>query len=136
MFQVPLTFSKFDLRDYLWNLYGLEATKVRSIVKISPPERSRRAPATKYMTIEMEKPFVWPAAPEDKEPWNNKLYQARERNQDAQWREMMNRNKGKLYSSKDDAKTNERKDLRKQAEALLRGEKVWQNDNKEDEKPL
>ncbi|KAH6664774.1 hypothetical protein F5X68DRAFT_225552 [Plectosphaerella plurivora] len=136
MFQVPLRFSKFDLRDYLWNLYGLEAKKIRSVVKISPPENSRRAPSTKFMTIEMDQPFVWPEAPEDKEAWNQKMYQARERNQEKQWKQMMARSRGHISTTKEDAKSEARKSLRKQAEALLRGEKEWKNDNKVEEKPL
>lgn len=134
MFQVPLRFSKFDLRDYLWNLYGLEAHRIRSVIKISPPSANKRAPSTKFMTIEMDKPFVWPAPPEDKEPWNHKLFTSRERASNAQWKSLWDMHqKGKLGDGKD---PEERKTLRARAERLLRGQEVWKSDNTVDEKGL
>lgn len=68
-FQVPRSFSKLDLRDYLWNLYDLRALRITTQIKWSQWTRSRgsrfRTPQKKKMIIDMESPFVWPA--EDKE---------------------------------------------------------------------
>lgn len=70
-FKVPRNFNKMDLRDYLWHVYGLRALNVT--VSLSPGTFARRPmdlaryrqSQTKYMTIEMEEPFVWPEIPEE-----------------------------------------------------------------------
>lgn len=75
-FIVPLHFNKLDMRDYMWHVYGVRALTVRSFVEqqrvraIDPdadiPRRKwHRPPAIKKMTIEMDKPFVWPEEPSD-----------------------------------------------------------------------
>ncbi|GMM51199.1 mitochondrial 54S ribosomal protein YmL41 [Starmerella bacillaris] len=67
-FQVPRTFNKLDLRDYLWHLYGLRAINITTQIKWSKWARSSgtrfRTPQKKKMIIDMEQPFVWPV--EDK----------------------------------------------------------------------
>lgn len=70
-FKVPRNFNKMDLRDYLWHVYGLHVLNVT--VSLSPAVYVRRfgdlaryrTSQTKYMTIDMEEPFVWPEVPED-----------------------------------------------------------------------
>lgn len=70
-FAVPRNFNKMDLRDYLWHVYGLRALNVT--VQLTPPVYQRgmddharfRGPQFKYMTIEMEEPFIWPSIPEE-----------------------------------------------------------------------
>ncbi|OLN87985.1 54S ribosomal protein L23, mitochondrial protein 1 [Colletotrichum chlorophyti] len=133
-FNVPITFTKFDLRDYLWNLYSVEVTAVRSWVKQLPIERKRlgagyyRPQSQKFMTVQMTKPFVWPAPPEDLEPWNKKLYDAREATSQTQVKADIRRQLGKLpYPSKDEESI-ERRNLRKQAQDLLSGKEQWTND--------
>lgn len=75
-FIVPKSFNKFDLRDYLWNLYGLRAFNITTQLLHSKYVRDGQSLARyrtgqiKKMTIEMLEPFVWPKEPEDKEPWN------------------------------------------------------------------
>lgn len=76
-FLVPLHFNKLDLRDYLWHAYGVRCTNIRSFVqqqkmrqddhsrKRPMPRRWYRGPAIKKMTVEMDKPFMWPEEPED-----------------------------------------------------------------------
>ena len=75
-FIVPLHMNKLDLRDYMWHVYGVRALTVRSYVEQQPvrlvnpnaevPVRKWHRPqAIKKMTIEMDKPFVWPKEPED-----------------------------------------------------------------------
>lgn len=78
-FQVPLNFSKFDLRDYLFHAYNVRAINIRSFVAHSPvrdhiekPRQFFREEQKKFMTIEMDKPFVWPKEPEDWQPWGKK----------------------------------------------------------------
>lgn len=70
-FIVPRNFNKMDLRDYLWHMYGLRALSVT--VALSPATYNRngddyarfRTSQVKYMTIEMEEPFIWPDIPKE-----------------------------------------------------------------------
>jgi large subunit ribosomal protein L23 len=75
-FLVPLDFSKYDLRDYLYHAYNVKSFNIRSYVKQMPVRDAQakqrswfRADSEKYMTVEMEQPFVWPALPENEKPW-------------------------------------------------------------------
>lgn len=77
-FLVPLDFSKYDLRDYLYHAYNVRVFNIRSFVKQMPVRDTRerlrhwfRPESKKYMTVEMEQPFVWPEIP-DLEPWGQK----------------------------------------------------------------
>ena len=40
-FIVPLWFSKFDLKDYLFNLYGVKALRIRSLVEHAPLQQGK-----------------------------------------------------------------------------------------------
>ncbi|KAL5116759.1 mitochondrial 54S ribosomal protein YmL41 [Pleosporales sp. CAS-2024a] len=78
-FLVPLNFSKYDLRDYLYHAYNVRCFNIRSSVKLMPvrdtPDKPRnwfRPESKKYMTVEMEQPFVWPKVP-DLEPWGKEI---------------------------------------------------------------
>ncbi|KAF2131620.1 mitochondrial ribosomal protein subunit L23 [Dothidotthia symphoricarpi CBS 119687] len=80
-FQVPLDFSKYDLRDYLYHAYNVKCFNVRSYVKQMPVRDTREQPrhwfrpeSKKYMTVEMELPFVWPETP-NLEPWGKNAKQ-------------------------------------------------------------
>lgn len=70
-FLVPRNFNKMDLRDYLWNIYGLRALNVtvqllHAKFERGPNDVARyRGPQYKKMTIEMEEPFIWPDLPQD-----------------------------------------------------------------------
>lgn len=80
-FQVPLYFSKLDLKDLLWHAYRVRISTVRSWVIeskiINVPRNSKRdipgkktqirPQATKKMIVGLEKPFVWPPSPDFKE---------------------------------------------------------------------
>lgn len=72
------------------------------------------------MTVEMEKPFVWPEVPE-LEPWDKKVFDAeqkdRKERQDAMRPDASNR------------PTKERKSIAEQAQAILDGEDSWQTGN-------
>lgn len=74
-FLVPLDFSKYDLRDYLYHAYNVRCFNIRSVVKQQPVRDTRDQPrhwfrpeSQKFMTVEMEEPFVWPEQP-DLKPW-------------------------------------------------------------------
>ncbi|GJC79135.1 54S ribosomal protein L23, mitochondrial [Colletotrichum liriopes] len=139
-FNVPLTFTKFDLRDYLWNLYGVEVTAVRSWVKQSPIERKGassgyfRPQSQKFMTVQMTKAFVWPSPPEDLEPWNKKLWDAREATSQKQYREDVARQLGRLAYPSKDKESVERKKLRREASKMMEGKKEFKNDVELDSK--
>jgi len=76
VFEVPLNFSKLDLRDYLFHLYGVEVLAIRSSVlpgklqrkyriRAGPGIQVRRGPmirtrARKKMIVQLVKPFRFP----------------------------------------------------------------------------
>ncbi|KAK9462572.1 mitochondrial 54S ribosomal protein uL23m [Lipomyces oligophaga] len=64
-FKVPTNFNKFDLRDYLHNVYGLTVRNVFSNLRFN--ERTRAL--VKYMIVEMDEPFLYPPFPENLSPW-------------------------------------------------------------------
>ncbi|KAM3067257.1 mitochondrial 54S ribosomal protein YmL41 [Clarireedia jacksonii] len=128
-FIVPLNLNKLDLRDYLYNAYGIEVRGVRSYIQQQKltqgkPNALRQKPrqwfrprSIKRMTVEMAKPFVWPEEPKDLSPWD----------QD-QWKKRSDTEKAIRESFQLDARqkpTNERLTIAEQAKALLRGEEKW-----------
>lgn len=95
-FRVPLSFNKFDLRDYLYNAYSCPVLKVQSWIINSRPtqklvrgaeENTRRSgrwyrpQAKKYMSVRLAEPFVVPSRPPVKElkPWDYDLWRSLER---------------------------------------------------------
>lgn len=139
-FQVPLRFTKFDLRDYLWNLYGVEVTAVRSWVRrpVAPIKNAAgrfvRPTAEKYMTVEMTQPFVWPKEPEDLSAWDSALYRMREKMLEDQEKIRDDRYKGKIALASDGRLSQEEKTYRAMAKELLEGKKKWENGVALDEK--
>ncbi|KAK7528705.1 mitochondrial 54S ribosomal protein uL23m [Phyllosticta citriasiana] len=128
-FLVPLHFNKLDMRDYLWHVYGIETVgSIRSFVQQQPLRMDKpgatlprqrhwyRERSIKKMTVEMDKPFIWPEKPEDLSPWSHDLYHAAEEF------------RGDQESKEDDihAKPADTKTLREQAEELLSGKTKWQ----------
>lgn len=95
MFHVPLNTNKFDVRDYLYNLYGLVTTNVKVMIQQgelqrgTTYERSRnkhfkkalpmtRPASSKRVIVTMDTPFKYPDPPtseKDLEPWNIKIAQ-------------------------------------------------------------
>ncbi|KAF6842162.1 ribosomal protein L23 [Colletotrichum plurivorum] len=132
-FHVPLRWNKFDLRDYLWNLYGVDSVNVRSWLKQKPVTRKGSGAGSyyrplpdKYMTAELTTPFVWPEPPSDLEPWSNQLWETREEIREQQETMQTERSRGNLpYPSKQPMDA-QRRFLRDEAEALLKGEKKWE----------
>lgn len=78
-FIVPKSFNKLDLRDYLFNIYGLRAMNVTTqllharYTRSTPASPRYRGPQIKKMTIDMAEPFIWPEEPEDKSAWNTEF---------------------------------------------------------------
>ncbi|KAI8281326.1 54S ribosomal protein L23 [Colletotrichum sp. SAR11_240] len=130
-FQVPLTFTKLDIRDYLWNLYKVHTTGVRSWVDSSSAVRKPRGgyyrpQPKKFMMVQLVKPFVWPEPPTDLEPWNKKLWQARTDAANEHFKSQAHLQAGNLhYPSELGMTSTPRKRLADQAKALLNGEKQW-----------
>ncbi|KJZ77957.1 hypothetical protein HIM_02594 [Hirsutella minnesotensis 3608] len=133
-FQVPLRFTKFDLRDYLWNLYGVEAKKVRVYVKEQPLMRRAkdqqsfyRPRSLKIMTVELAKPFQWPEVPENTEPWSRDLWQQREKAAYEAEEDGYNKNRGTIPLVSEKPLSQERKELASLARQMLSGEVKWTN---------
>jgi large subunit ribosomal protein L23 len=133
-FQVPLRFTKFDLRDYLWNLYDVEVKKVRSYVKEQPLTQRLgtrswyRPQPKKIMTVELAQPFQWPAVPENAEPWSKELFDMRQRRQDEAGEDSLVRQKMDIPLKSRKPRDQGRRDLAALAEKMLAGEVQWSND--------
>ncbi|EON61183.1 hypothetical protein W97_00395 [Coniosporium apollinis CBS 100218] len=129
-FMVPLNLNKLDLRDYLYNAYGVKVLSVRSFVAQSPvrqdkPDAERPKPrkwyrerAKKYMVAELERPFVWPDVPEDFSPWDKETHDAAEKEQEAFRETMMPDASTRAPGGRDT--------LAEQARRLLEGKERWQ----------
>ncbi|KAL8930961.1 MAG: hypothetical protein Q9208_000062 [Pyrenodesmia sp. 3 TL-2023] len=129
-FITPLNLNKFDIKDYLYHLYGVEVLSVRSYVQQAKVRRGKpgdripkagffRPRATKRMTVEMPatSPFVWPEAPTDFSPWDQEAQRKAEASQKRE--KKLTGDEGR-YMPKPGAE-----ELRKQAEELLAGKSTW-----------
>ena len=121
-FKVPLNFSKFDLRYYLFHAYNVRSVNIRSSIKHSPIRDSENARRTwyreeqqKFMVIEMDRPFVWPAEPENFEPWG---VEEKKKSTEEQMR-------AKIDTDEKIAESAQR--LRAQAMGLLKKPKTWED---------
>ncbi|KAJ2993173.1 hypothetical protein NUW58_g1922 [Xylaria curta] len=137
-FKVPLTFNKFDLRDYLFHAYRTPVLGVRSQLRQQRVRRSKvhgriyRPPPIKTMTVQLTQPFVWPRVPTDIKPWKKpsaaKMKAQEKRNHTYQSRI----SKTGFMPLRDEMKESQsRKDLKKEAKRLLKdGE--WTNNRELD----
>ncbi|KAI0443148.1 hypothetical protein F4803DRAFT_333267 [Xylaria telfairii] len=132
-FKVPLTFNKFDLRDYLFHAYNTPVLAVRSQIRqrrtISRNHRGRlsRAPRIKTMTVQLTQPFVWPSMPTDITPWKQPSEaRAVEYHKDMHRERRVIQKKGKLPLRDEKEEPQTRKNLRKEAKRLLK-EGGWTN---------
>ncbi|KAF2238971.1 hypothetical protein EV356DRAFT_225183 [Viridothelium virens] len=121
-FITPLNTNKLDIRDYLFHVYGVTCVRVRSYIqqqRVRGGKRRKwyRPRATKRMTVQMDKPFVWPEEPTDFEPWSKETFDAAHEEQ-RKAREQ-SRPMADLKDSTD------RKTLAEQAEQLLSGKEKW-----------
>ncbi|KAL8997953.1 MAG: hypothetical protein Q9169_002875 [Polycauliona sp. 2 TL-2023] len=130
-FITPLHLNKLDLKDYLYNLYGVQVLSVRSYVQQAcvrqdkpgarwPKQRRWYRPrASKKMTIEMPatSPFVYPEAPTDFTAWDKEM---QDRAQESREKDQEAYGPRGTRLPKEDGKS-----LREQAEELLKGKKAW-----------
>ncbi|KAI0014376.1 hypothetical protein F4779DRAFT_8148 [Xylariaceae sp. FL0662B] len=133
-FKVPLTFNKFDLRDYLLHAYGVMTLGVRSqLVQQRPvpakgrPGRIYRPAPIKMMMVELASPFVWPDEPADKTPWNDPAQEKRHKlaeKQEAQEKDM--EKTGRLAMRDERGANEQNRALKKEARRLLH-EGGWDN---------
>jgi len=106
-FQVPLRFTKLDIRDYLWNLYNVEVTSVRSQVRLSPltqrplGKQIYRPVSKKFMMVELVNPFHWPTVPSNLEPWSKTLWQSRSDEWENQSKEQLDKMMGRILLAAD-----------------------------------
>lgn len=128
---VPLSFNKFDLRDYLFHAYSVRTLSVRSFIKQLPIQRVQRGSkrdipgrrqlfrpkSLKKMSVELEKPFVWPEVPGDLEAWDHGRYHMLVGEAEA-------RASGQTGKGGEDAQ-GKRRSIAEQAQMLLRGQSVW-----------
>ncbi|KAK4693199.1 hypothetical protein P7C71_g4159, partial [Lecanoromycetidae sp. Uapishka_2] len=127
-FLTPLWFNKLDLKDYLYNAYGVQALHVRSyiihgkVVRDARTGHLSRLRQQKKMTIEMPQnmPFVWPEEPEHLDPWDVEVQRAGE--QETRERREDRSDQGTVMGVPVEA---DRKTLKSQAEALLTGKTRW-----------
>ncbi|KAI9709566.1 MAG: hypothetical protein M1820_003326 [Bogoriella megaspora] len=128
-FITPLSFNKLDIRDYLFHAYGITCFRIRSYVhqhrvrqgkpRAVAPKRGQwfRPRATKRITVEMDKPFVWPDEPEDFTPWSKKTNDAA---QEAQKQAQESHTaKAQMQPAED------RDTVAEQARRLLEGKEKW-----------
>lgn len=129
-FLTPLWLNKLDLKDYLYNLYGVQVLRVRSYViqgKVRRNPRTRilsRASAQKKMTVEMvqDQPgqgaFVWPEEPQNLEPWKKEVKDLEDRYQEERTKRQQPDERHKLEPVG-------AKGLKERARALLAGKVRW-----------
>ncbi|KAI1377781.1 hypothetical protein F4677DRAFT_415479 [Hypoxylon crocopeplum] len=135
-FKVPLTFNKLDIRDYLLHAYNVPVLSVRSQLSQRRPKkknvtsknvRAVRPPPIKTMTVELQKPFVWPKAPKDSTPWvpeMTRLRNATNERREAQEQKLVKTGNVRL---RDEVSLRpERVALKKEAQRVLK-EGNWEN---------
>lgn len=79
------------------------------------------------MTVELAKPFQWPEAPTDLEPWNHELWKMREDLMEKRNEEQINQHKFEIAMRSKEEMSKERRELKGLAERMLRGEVKWEN---------
>jgi len=145
---VPLRFNKLDLRDYLYHLYGVEVRKVRSWLLQKPPHREfeetidnpratgrwSRPPPEKRMTVELLRPFVFPAPPEDRSPWDGLMHDRMKKEMQEHLDMRRGARQNKFPLPDEVPLRTERVTLAKEAKKLMLGEKRWSNGIELDER--
>lgn len=134
-FNVPLSFNKLDFRDYLWNVYNVEARSVRSFVNQMRPRQRQYGPSQggkwyrprsqKMMIADLARPFVWPEAPEDLTPWDKLMFDAVEGEHKKSIEAQYARAKGTPKLREQMGLSPDRRKLRTEAEELLAGRRKW-----------
>ncbi|KAI1197540.1 hypothetical protein F5X97DRAFT_177166 [Nemania serpens] len=130
-FEVPLTFNKFDLRDYLLHAYKTPVIAVRSQLRQQPVKRSsgriHRPAPIKTMTVQLTKPFVWPRVPTDVKPWRRpEMAKVKANEEQHEKLQQTVQKTGKMPLRDELVASHERKELKREAKRLLR-EGGWTN---------
>ncbi|ATZ56114.1 Bcmrp20 [Botrytis cinerea B05.10] len=128
-FIVPLNLNKLDLRDYLWNAYGIEVRGVRSYIqaqklregkpgaKMPTPRKWFRPRSIKRMMVEMDRPFVWPEEPKDFSEWDQEGVKKRQ--------EYEQELQAGQYPDAKQKPSKERLSIAEQARKILQGKEKW-----------
>lgn len=133
---MPLRFNKLDIRDYLLHAYNVRSVAVRSAVmrrsirRNAVTMRMQRPPPIKYMTVEMDKPFVWPKEPTatERKAWHNdELEQRLQQQKQYEERAELYQKHGKLPDPTETKRSKDRTMLAQQAKDLLSGKTKWEN---------
>ncbi|CAG8920899.1 unnamed protein product [Penicillium salamii] len=129
-FRVPLSFNKFDLRSYLWNLYGVGVLGIRSYVQAQGITRItrdgkgygpwRRPKSQKRMTVELKEPFAWPEAPKDMAPFEFESWKKAEL-----WQKEQQDSENPKRNSGEEPDHKLRAAFKEQAEALRGNKETW-----------
>jgi large subunit ribosomal protein L23 len=137
-FKVPLTFNKFDLRDYLLHAYKTPVLAVRSQLRQQSVRRSKihgriyRPPPIKTMTVQLKQPFVWPRVPTDITPWKKPAMAKAQAMEKQNYVDQARTAKTGYMRLRDEKKqTIERKDMKMEAKRLLK-EGGWTNNRELD----
>lgn len=86
-----------------------------------------RPRSIKMMIADLKQPFVWPEAPEDKEPWSNALYKAVEERHEKQTKEAQAKSKyGPQRTRSWGTEGPTRTELARAAKLLAYGLQKWQ----------
>ncbi|TGJ79269.1 hypothetical protein E0Z10_g9497 [Xylaria hypoxylon] len=132
-FKVPLTFNKFDLRDYLLHAYKTPVLTVRSQLRQQRIRQSKihgriyRPPPIKTMTVQLTKPFGWPRVPTDIKPWKkDSVAKANAQEKKNYVYRTRIEKLGKMPLRDEMKETEGRKEMKKEAKRLLK-EGGWSN---------
>lgn len=132
-FKVPLTFNKFDIRDYLLHAYRTPVVAVRSQLRAQKVRKSKvhgrvyRPPPIKTMTVQLAQPFGWPRVPTDLKPWRKPAMARMAKQEKKNHRYQAAVRKTGFMPLRDEVKEDEaRKELKKEAKRLLK-EGGWSN---------
>ncbi|EXJ95820.1 hypothetical protein A1O1_00944 [Capronia coronata CBS 617.96] len=128
-FDVPLHFSKLDMKAYLKDVYNVDVLHIRSVVIQSKVQRKDatspytqgalfRPPSQKKMTVQLAKPFVYPAEIKDLSPWEYDTYWNTMKAYVAEQRE------NSIWGSTQ-PNLEHRKSIAQQAQQLLKGKDKW-----------
>ncbi len=130
---MPLTFNKFDLRDYLYHVYNVEVTGVRSFINQMAPKQRHgfgrwyRPRSQKMMIAELVEPFAWPENPvaKDLEAFDNKAFKGLTAERNAQMQEQYNLRDGVIPLRYEQPPTAAQKALKSQAKAFMENPALW-----------
>ncbi|RDL32428.1 uncharacterized protein BP5553_08884 [Venustampulla echinocandica] len=129
-FIVPLNLNKLDLRDYLWNCYGVPVRGVRSYIQMQKvrqdkprekrpfPRKWFRPRSIKKMLVEMDQPFVWPEEPKDYDLWDKVTYDAAQKERED--------NETQYRPGARELPSSERGTIAEQAKAYLEAKEKWE----------